>query len=200
MDIDYLLALLAFVKAIKDNDMSIVVGYLNTEALPLLVADPTAVTIGGYENLRMFSLKAFENDDGGVSRGPVARIYVSRLLQWINHQYLGAIRRVMDDMEGYVDESRYRVSMFESRYNWHFAKPEPYKHYFLVFAKQLNRIAAVSLPDRVAVAREECERAVAEYRKLEQLGIVFDPESASGHLGPWITAIKIFEKELGTPG
>lgn len=196
-DIDYLLALLGFVRTLRLNGMEVVVGYLNTEAIPLLAADPTAVTIGAYENLRMFSLKAFENEEATPTRGPTARIYASHLLQWINHQYLGAIDQVLEDAGEFFDDSQYRVSMFEPDYKWHFTRPEPYLHYFSVFSEQLKRIADVDGADRYAAIKDECQSAIAWYQKLEELGIVFDADSGSSHLGPWITAINLFEKKAG---
>lgn len=196
-DIDYLIALMSFIHALRSNDMDVVVGYLNTEAIPLLVADPTAVTIGGYENLRMFSLKAFEQDDGSGARGPAARIYVSRLLQWINHNYIGAIARVVGDVTAYFDDSAYRVDMFEPSYNWHFAKAEPYKHYYDVFGKQIRRLGEVALPERFEAVSAECRSAVREFQVLEDQGIAFEADSGPAHLGPWITSINLFRREIG---
>lgn len=195
-DIDYLLALMRFIYALRQNSMEVTVGYLNTESVPLLAADPTAVTIGGYENLRMFSIKAFEADDGSGGRGPKARIYVSKLLQWISHEYIGAIKQVVDNIDEFFDDSAYRVSMFEPSYNWHFAKPEPYKHYYSVFSKQLERLGAIGFPDRVDIVLEECRSALQQHEALEKSGIVFDTESGSSHLGPWITALNLFSKEI----
>jgi hypothetical protein len=53
-DIDFLLAMLSFIRSIKTAGMQVILGYLNTEAILLLASDPDAVTMGSYENLRMF--------------------------------------------------------------------------------------------------------------------------------------------------
>lgn len=195
-DIDYLLGLLEFIRRLRVNEMEVIVGYLNTESLLLLVADPTAVTIGSYENLRMFDLRAFEERENQQMRGPVARIYVSRLLQWVGHQYIGAIGRVIGDSSAFFDESRYRVTMFEPTYNWHFQKPEPYKHHFLVFSSQLRAISALPVPRRIAYVRELCSSAVEEFSHLEGAGVVLDFDSSGGHLPSWLTALNLYDRQL----
>jgi hypothetical protein len=194
-DIEYLLGLLEFVHRLRINEMEVVVGYMNTEALLLLVADPTAVTMGSYENLRMFNLRAFEEPDGRQMRGPTARIYVSRLLQWVSHQYIGAINRVVQDPAVFFDESQYRVTMFNPAYNWHFQRPEPYKHHFLVFSEQLRTVANVLLENRISHVRESCRSALEEFRDLEQI-VVLDYDSGGEHLPAWITTLNLYERQI----
>jgi hypothetical protein len=191
-DIDLLLGLMSFIRAIKAAQMMAVLGYVNTEAALLLVADPDIVTIGSYENLRMFGTSPYEHDKDGKRRGPNARVYVSRLLQWIEHQYIGAIARVVDDPEAYFEATPYRVTMFQPQYRWHFTKPEPYKHYFLASSRQLRRLAAPALPPRADAVRHELECAAAEFQSLRDRGIVFDDQSGGGHIAPWLTALNLY--------
>jgi len=194
-DIDYLLGLMEFVRKLRINRMEVVVGYLNTESLILLVADPTAVTMGSYENLRMFSLRAFEEQEGQQMRGPTARIYVSRLLQWVSHQYIGAISRVVQDPAVFFDESEYGVTMFNPTYNWHFQRPEPYKHHFAVFSQQLRTVSNVPLEQRIAYVKNLCSAALEEFRNLEQ-AVVLDYDSGGEHLPAWITALNLYERQI----
>lgn len=195
-DIDYLLGLLEFIRHLRINKMEVVVGYLNTEAILLLVADPTAVTIGSYENLRMFDLRAFEGQEDQQIRGPTARIYVTRLLQWVSHQYIGAISRVVTDPSHFFDESRYRVTMFEPTYNWHFQKSEPYKHYFLVFSDQLRNVSSLPVPDRITYLEGLFISALEEFRQLEEAGVILDTDSSGNHLPAWHTALNLYQRQL----
>ena len=195
-DIDFLLGQLFFVYALKQAGMKVVVGYLNTEALLLLAAEPDILTMGSYENLRMFNLAAFESETETQRRGPNARVYVSRLLQWIEHQYIGAIKRVVRNSAEFFDESQYRVTMFEPTYNWHFTKPEPYRHYFVVFARQFSRLAGVDRAGRARMLAEEFQRALREFQNLEERGIVFDRDSSGAHLPAWLTSLNLFEQAI----
>lgn len=196
-DVDVLLALLEFIRTIRCNDMSIVIGYTNTESIPLLVADPSAITMGSYENMRMFKLEAFLEEETGQTRGPNARIYVPRLLQWVDANYIGAITRQVVEGDSYFDTSKYKVTMFQPTYNWHFQKPEPYKHYFVLFSEQARTLAALEGKDRFEAVVESCRSAIAEFEALKRKGIVLDPESESYHLYPWLTALNEFGKKQG---
>jgi len=195
-DIDSMLSLLKFIYALRQNNLEVIAGYVNTEAFPLLAADPTGITLGSYENLRMFNLRAFEDEEKGPTRGPNARIYVSRLLQWVDHQYIGAIIREIPPHE-FFDDTRYRIQMFQPSYNWHFNKPEPYKHYFAVFAGQLLRSADLPLSHRLRDVISACSKAYERFGELEQRGIIFDRDSDGHHLPRWITALNQFGKEYG---
>lgn len=190
-DIDLLLAMLSVVRSVKTAGMQIVLGYLNTEAVLLLAGDPDVVTIGSYENLRMFGTLPYEEDQDGKRRGPNPRFYVSRLLQWIEHQYVGAIARVVENPSEYFDETPYRITLFEPTYKWHFTKPEPYRHYFHAASRQLRRLAAIAPSDRPPAIASELEAAMAQYQFLKGRGIVFDEESSGNHIPAWLTALNL---------
>lgn len=196
-DIDLLLATLRMTTALRDSGLQVILGYLNTEALPLLVADPTGIATGSYENLRKFSVRAFEPADGAPQRGPNARIYLPRLCQWIAHQYVGAITREISDVEAYFGESPYRIEMFSPSYNWHFTKPQPYKHYFHVFSGQIRSLSSLRGSDRFDAVIDTIERARAEFQRLGDAGIVFDADSDDQHLAAWLTALNQFRRERG---
>lgn len=194
-DIDLLIGLLSFISALKRVGMCIVIGYTNTESLLLLCAEPDAVTMGSYENLRMFSLRAFENQDGSTPRGPNPRIYIPRLLDWVEYQYIGAIARVVSDLDDYIGNDTYRVRMFQSSYNWHFTKPEPYKHYFKSFSDQFYRLHSSSSDTLVDRVLAECRQAHNDFEMLREAGIVFPSGSGGEHVANWITAINLWRQE-----
>ncbi|MGE5579397.1 MAG: hypothetical protein ACM3WU_05055 [Bacillota bacterium] len=194
-DIDLLLSLLHFIRSLKENDLTVILGYLNTEAVLLALAEPDIVTMGSYENLRVFSTIAFGNEERGPMRGPNPRLYTSRLLQWIDYRYRGAILRAIPS-ESIFDETPYKVAMFEPTYKWHFTKPELYKHHFLVFSRQLQSLGKYAGRDRYAAFVEMAERALVSYAELEKR-ITFDPDSDGTHISAWLTAAKEFASEQG---
>lgn len=191
-DIDFLIGILQFVGALKHAGLSVVVGYTNTESVLLLSVGPDALTVGSYENLRMFNLRSFEEPAESRMRGPTPRVYVPRLLQWIEYQYVGAIGRVVNDLGDYLEDNEYRVRMFEPTYNWHFTKPEPYRHYFSSFARQFRRLGSSSPAAAVDVILAECQHAAREYEALNEAGLVFPPDSSGAHLASWITALNLW--------
>lgn len=196
VDIDFLLATLSFIHALKQADMVVALGYLNTESIPLLAANPDIITMGSYENLRMFNIRAFEEAANNQTRGPNARIYVARLLQWIEYQYIGAISRIVDSIDNYIDDNHYRVSMFEPTYKWHFTKKEPYMHYFLSFSNQFRRLNAYNNGERLENLRQECQNALKAFNGLINKGLVVDRESSEIHLTSWITTLNLFERQI----
>jgi hypothetical protein len=80
-DIDFIISLLGFCVGLKAAGMKVFIGYCNTEAILLTCAGVDAVTVGSYENLRMFNTTAFEEKEDSVIHGPNVRVYIPRLLQ-----------------------------------------------------------------------------------------------------------------------
>ena len=186
-DIEFLFAVYIFVQALKQAGMFVVIGYLNTESIPLLCADPDIITMGSYENLRMFGTLPYEEKLDKKQQGPNPRVYVPILLQWIEHDYIGAISRVVGDADAFFEDNQYRVLMFEPTYQWFFTKPEPYKHYFLAFSNQFRQLAFNEGNKRLDAVKGECNRAFGMFKELENRGIVFDVNSGGGHLPKWLT-------------
>lgn len=196
-DVEYLVSLMNFVYALRENELRVIAGYLNTEVLPLLAADPNGVTLGSYENLRIFNLRAFENEDQGQMRGPKARFYISRLLQWVEHDYLGAIQRAVGRDEAFFDENAYTMLMFSPTYNWHFQKSEPYRHYFKIMSRQIRFYSDMGIDERCRRLTRDCREAYGEFQKLEDRGLLFDTNSDGSHLPRWVTALNDFGREHG---
>lgn len=196
-DIDYLYSLLRFVDILRLNNLDVVIGYVNIEAILLSLADPSIVTIGSYENTRMFNIRAFEASDDREITGPTPRLYISRLLQCVDYRYIGAIIRATDDKEDFFDKNKYQSIMFEPNYKWHFTKPEIYKHLFLVFGKQLEDLSGLEGRERYIKVAELIKSAMNDYSMLEERGVVFDENSDGSHLPIWLTAANQFAKHKG---
>ena len=142
-DFEYLLNALRFIKILKDNQIEVHLGYNNTEALLYSVAMPDSVTIGSYENLRSFGIKRFQDLENCPMRSPNARLYSSLLLQWLDYKYIQAMETLIPDYALYFDNSEYQPLMFTPEFKWHFAKPEPYKHYFYIFDRQVKSLPEI---------------------------------------------------------
>jgi hypothetical protein len=196
IDIEFLISVMTFVHHLKATGMTVILGYMNTESLLYLASDPDAVTMGSYENLRMFGIRPYQPKEEKTIRGPNARIYASQLLQWIEHEYLGTIIRSIPNGGALFDDNEHRLLMFEPSYKWHFSKPEPYKHYFSSFSQQFHRLITYTGHDRFDAIRYEVQRAIRNYRNLEDAGVVFNIDSSGNHLGPWMTALNQFESTI----
>ncbi|TKJ43759.1 hypothetical protein CEE36_03470 [candidate division TA06 bacterium B3_TA06] len=195
-DIDFLYSLLKFVDKLSQhpNKLEVILGYLNTESLVLSLASPSIITIGSYENTRMFNIANFSLPEPRP-RGPTPRLYVTKLLQLIDYNYIGAIRRVLGDSSDIFDENRYQAIMFDPDYRWWFTKPEPYKHYFLEFSRQLRTIRSVRERKRYELVSSMMRSAIGLYSELRDSGIIFDSESDGSHIAAWLTAANLFAKD-----
>jgi hypothetical protein len=196
-NVEFLNSILNFVHVLNENDLDVILGYLNTEAIILSVANPRIVTIGSYENTRMFNSDNFSEAEQGRKMGPKARLYFTKLLNWVDYDYLDAIQRVVQDQENFFDENEYQAMLFQPEYNWHFGKPEPYKHYFLEIYNQLNSLANIVGVDRYNAITEMINTAISNYSLLNERGIVFDSINGDSHLYRWQTAINQFASSMG---
>jgi hypothetical protein len=195
-DIKLLGSLLSLVDAFRANEMEVVCGYTNTEAILLALADANGVTLGSYENTRMFNIRNFEETDKPQG-APNPRIYCSKLLNWINSDYVDTIKRVLPEGDDFFDKTSYRADMFVPTFQWHFNKPEIYKHYFKVFGSQLSEAFNLPARERYEYVISSMKRARVEHQRLEDAGIFLDPDSAPSYLGQWLTVATQFGKSKG---
>lgn len=193
-DFDFLYNALKLISILKYNELEVHIGYSNTEGLLYSIAMPDSVSMGSYENLRSFSIKRFQDLGKSTMRSPNARLYSSKLLQWIDYQYIGAMKKLIPDYETFFDDSDYKPLMFKPDFKWHFAKPEPYKHYFYVFNKQVK-----SLPngqrDRIDYIQEKLKEATTLFKRIEER-VLLDEDSDGSHLPTWYNVINAFKKDI----
>jgi hypothetical protein len=194
-DPDYLISLMQFIHDLRSNNMEVIVGYLNTEAIVLLAANPTGIATGAYENLRAFNPQAFTDDDR-QKRGPVARIFVVRLLQWIDNRYLRPVEQSLKWSRPTLDDSRYTPLWATPDFNWHFSKPEIYKHYFSVFMPLLQTLGKMPPDAIIPEIKDRIETARGYFDKIEKAGVVLAHNDDGSHLPFWLTALNLFTKNL----
>lgn len=171
-EIDFLYNYLHFINVLAQNELYVLLGYQNTESLLLTIANPNAITIGSYENLRMFNIRNFEDTDEKHMRGPNARIYSSTLIQWVDVNYLGALKRALGSLDIF-DDNHYRALMFQPGYHWHFSKPDLYKHYFLIYSNQIQQHASANGIDRYKMTIDTIKNAISYYSNIQKAGVYF---------------------------
>ena len=193
-DFDYLLNTLRFIQVLKNNLMEIHIGYTNTEAVLYSIAMPDSISIGSYENLRSFGIKRFQDMEASPMRSPNARLYSSKLFQWIDYQYIDAMKSLMPSYENYFDDSEYKPLMFKPEFRWHFAKPEPYKHYFFVFNIQIKNLPVDQL-ERINYLKAQLRDAINLFNEIEEC-VLLDNDSNGSHLPTWINVINAYQKEI----
>lgn len=194
-DFDFLFNALRFIKILKDNQMEVHIGYCNTEALLYSLAMPDSVTIGSYENLRSFGIRRFQETANSPMRSPNARLYSSKLLQWVDYGYIQPMKTLVQNYADYFDESSYNpLTNFEPNYNWQFKKTEPYKHYFYVFDKQIKSLSKDQF-ERIENLKINIKTARNLFNKIES-SVLLDDDSDGSHLQHWFNVINAFQKEI----
>jgi len=194
-DFDYLFNALKLIKILKYNQLEVHLGYGNTEALLYSIAMPDSVSIGSYENLRSFGIRRFQETENGPMRSPNARLYSSKLLQWVDYGYIQSMKKLVDNYSEYFDESTYNpLTNFKPDYNWQFKKTGPYKHYFYVFNNQIK-----SLPNdqesRIENLKITIKKALSLFKEIEN-EVLLDENSDGSHLSTWFNVINAFQKEI----
>lgn len=195
-DFDFLLYALKFIQVLKFNQLEVHVGYCNTESILYSLAMPDSITMGSYENLRSFGIKRFRDSDRTAMKSPNARLYSTKLLQWVDYTYIEAMERLLPEFHNYFDNTIYRPKMFNSEYNWHFNKPDTYKHYFEVFYNQVKSLPDFQI-DRFEDVKEKIKNALVFFREIENV-VLLDDNSDGSHLGTWYNVVNAFKKELGS--
>ncbi len=197
-DSDFLHSLLKFINVLYQNELRVILGYLNTEALVLSLANPSVISIGSFENLRRFHYSMFEDMNAEKDqRGPKPRIYVPQMLQWVEYPFVQDIVKSIPETRRWVGNNKYLDTVFQPTYKWSNNSKEPYKHYFIEGSKQLQEISVLNDADRYNAVRNMIELAKADYSKIYDNGVRLDEKSSEKHLNYWLTAINLFAKDQG---
>ena len=193
-DFDYLRNALFFIHVLKANQLEVHIGYTNTEGLLYSAAMPDSVSMGSYENLRNFRISRFEVVEKGKMRSPNARLYSSKLLQWVEYNYIQSMRQMLPDYEEMFDDSQYRPLMFTPTFQWHFNKPELYKHYFEVFSNQIGNLPDVQ-SERIDSLLSQIIAASNRYQQIKRR-VLLDEDSGDAHLPIWYNVLNDFKSRI----
>lgn len=197
---DYLTKVLFFIDILRRNEFEVHIGYCNTEALIYSAAMPDSITIGSYENLRMFRISRFEMSEGKPMHAPNARLYSSKLLQWMDYNYIESMKSLINNYDSFFDDTQYKPLMFSlgefknQPFSWHFAKSEIYKHYFEVFYSQIKSLVSDQF-DRIEQLKSMIKTAIDNYKVIEDV-VLLDSDSDGSHLATWYNVLNSYKKNL----
>lgn len=196
-DADFLYSLLNFVNVLYQNELLVILGYLNTEALLLSIANPSIMTIGSYENLRCFNSSMFKNmNEKKMMKSPTPRVFVPKLLDWIEYHYVTLINKKFPEFLEFSDDNTYKDTLlFDPDYKWHSAKPEPYKHFFFESSKQLREVNILEDEARYNKVCNIIECGIQRYSQLNESGV--ELEKYGSNLPKWLTAANLFASDQG---
>lgn len=192
---DFLFNALVFLHYLASNQLKVIIGYTNLEGLLYSVAFPEGICMGTYENLRSFhGSKRFIYAPGNEQQGPRARLYSGKLLQYIDHGYLGSFQRAYRELTEIFEDSEYKPIMFTPTFKWHFTKPELYKHFFKIYSDQISSLPE-SFNSRFERVSSLIHSAIEKFEEIRtQKGILLNTENDGSHLYFWITALNQFHQ------
>lgn len=195
-DPEYLYSLLKFVQSLSDNKLKTVLGYQNTEAMLLSLADPSIVTMGSYFNVRSFDY-ARDYENMGAERQiqqPKPRVYIPDLLDWIDIIFIQSMNRRIPNFKKLLGDNQYTDEMLKPTYQINKIVP-PYKHFFVEGSKQLKTIGSMNPKDRYSYLQDTIESAIERFTSLDNLGFVLG--GCGSHLSSWLTAANWFADDQG---
>lgn len=195
-DADLLYWYLVFIDHLVGNRLEVVLGYLNTESFLMFIANPKIVTMGVYERTRMFDIANFEKSEKNKG-GPNPRLYTAKLLQWIDFRFIQVIAEALGVGSSFYSDNVYQATMFEPSYQWHFTKPELYKHAFVVMHEDLEALSENAGKIRFEMVRDRIKLAMKYFSDIEERGVVLGPDSNGDHLPAWLTAANLFARRKG---
>ncbi|NJL23753.1 MAG: hypothetical protein HC902_00265 [Calothrix sp. SM1_5_4] len=186
-DAEKLLAHVDFIKDLQGANLSVIVGYCNTESIILTLLEPYALTVGAYENTRGFSIDKFLEEES-ERRGPAPRLYFPKLLNWIRFTTAAEIREDNPSLWAKIyTPTDHAEALFSGASGPpHFTKAELYKHHFLLICDQLKSLAAMDFPKRFVAVRDSIAFAKKLHDEVEASGIMYFDRNCSGdHLPAW---------------
>jgi len=184
----FLDAMLLMLTELRQADLTVLVGYSNTESLLYLLAGAIDITFGAYENTRMFSLDKFLVNEED-RRGPKARIYLPGLLNWIQFSQAVDVRAKKAIWQGVYRETTWAEEAFESVTEPYFNQPGLYKHHFECFSNQVDVLRALSQIERYKLLRTWIKKAQSFNAEIEDVPIDLERHGAGDHLQPWLDVI-----------
>lgn len=190
-DGDFLRDCLRFFSDILGTGLALTVGYTNTEGLLFSAAGDLNITMGSFENTRIFSVDKFVESEG-ERRGPKARIYLAGLMNWVQFEDAKRIRQLAPSVwERIYIPTQWAESALAQPVEPTFNQPTLYKHYFLNMQQQVNELRQVSVSDRRRYLLEKVAQAQAAYRALPP-GLELEKHGRDTHLPGWQKALQTF--------
>jgi len=190
-DGEFLRDCLRFFSDVLNTGLALTVGYTNTEGLLFSASGDLNITMGSFENTRIFSVDKFVESEG-ERRGPKARIYLAGLLNWVQFEDAKRIRQLAPSVWNRVYmPTTWAEAALAQPVDPTFNQAALYKHYFLNMRHQINALRELPTSDRRRYLLERVNAAMAAYRELPS-GLQLEKHGAATHLSGWRTALQTF--------
>lgn len=188
-DAQFLRDCMAFCSDIMNTGLGLTLGYTNTEGLLYTATGDLTITMGAFENTRIFSVDKFLESEG-ERRGPKARIYLAGLLNWVQFEDAKRIR----DRAPHVWQTVYSPTPWAEEALGRLVEPtfnqSPlYKHYFSNMEDHVNELRPLKVRERRQLLTRKIEAAQAAYRELHFRGVALEKHGQAGHLQEWRNAL-----------
>lgn len=192
----YLYNYMSFLYELKQAEFELTIGYQNTESILFSLLGDCVITMGSFENTRMFSIDKFLDSDD-ERRGPKARIYLPGLLNWVQ---FGQAKQIMDDFPDlwkriYVPTD-YADAVLAGPIEPTFNQSPLYKHFFSNFSGQINTLKPLSIQDRFNTLKTSIKIAIDNYSEIESRMFDFEKHASPDHLQPWLDAINKYYRDF----
>lgn len=189
-DAGFLKDFLVFCSDIINTGLALTVGYTNTEGLLYSVAGDLSITMGAFENTRIFSVDKFLESEG-ERRGPKARIYLAGLLNWVQFE---DAKRIRDRAPKVWDQVYWPTQWAEEALTREveptFNQSPLYKHYFKNMHDQVGELRSLRAQDRREFLLRKVDAALKAYRNINSCGVELEKHGRSGHLVDWQSVLK----------
>jgi hypothetical protein len=188
----FLFDMLVMLTELKEAGLDIVIGYTNTESLLYLLAGDIDITMGAYENTRMFSLDKFIDSDED-RRGPRARIYLPGLLNWIQFGQAKQLKAGDSNLWGAAyDQTEYAEAVLKQVREPTFNQSPLYKHYFSCFDAQVEELRPLSKSERYKKLTSWIKKGISLNDDIADMPIVFERHGSGDHLQGWLDAANLY--------
>jgi hypothetical protein len=191
----FLKSYLDFLVTLKEVDLEVIAGHLNTESLIYSLVDDISLSFGSFENTRIFSIDKFVESEED-RRGPKARIYIPKLLNWIQYSQAKEILKANPTLWNDIyTPTKYSDDALAAAIEPTFNQPQLYKHHFICFYQQIQKLSLVSPKQRFQLLSQWINEARVNYSKISSIGIQIESHGNNQHLLPWQNAINYFNEK-----
>lgn len=184
-DVEFLREGLRFFADVLATDLKLTLGYTNTEGLLFTAAGDLDITMGAFENTRIFSVDKFLESEGD-RRGPKARIYLPGLMNWVQFEDAKSIRsRAPEVWRAIYSPTDWSEDALARPVEPTFNQSLVYKHYFSNTHDAVSELSALNLTERRALLLRRVEIGLWAYRELNTRGVQLEKHGQGGHLAAW---------------
>lgn len=188
-DARFLIDCMTFCSDIMNTGLAVTLGYTNTEGLLYTVVGDLNITMGAFENTRMFSVDKFLESEG-ERRGPKARIYLPGLFNWVQFE---DAKRIRDGAPGVWQQVYQPTDWAEEALRREveptFNQSPLYKHYFRNMQDHMNELRPLTARERRQLLLAKIATGMGAYRELHYRGIGLEKHGQGGHLLEWQNAL-----------